>query len=258
MVLVRSVIRNVKTSKGDASYSTYDMLEEIRSRPSIWKISSVAHMDRTEFANSWRSVLEALIPRFRELNENEQIKITVDMRKYYSRLKNELILTIKYKQEGDKRYRLFNYARNMDYVLKDRGIKLEEVFNQDELNAMELFEKRYKECYATKALNKNNNKTEILQQNNDSPNGNNEASDEIMEMEDAEMYSQYSYDPAMHYQETANPYHRDTHKSGEIRKAKDADQAFFDSLKPWLRKMNPTQKLDFKIQFLEILKKHQI
>ncbi|XP_046803966.1 uncharacterized protein DDB_G0286299-like [Lucilia cuprina] len=33
-----------------------------------------------------------------------------------------------------------------------------------------------------------------------------------------------------------------------------ADQAFFDSIKPALRKMNETQKLDFQIDILQILK----
>ncbi|KAM7364006.1 uncharacterized protein ACRADG_000700 [Cochliomyia hominivorax] len=38
----------------------------------------------------------------------------------------------------------------------------------------------------------------------------------------------------------------------------DAHQAFFDSIKPTLRKLNDHQKLDFKIQILKLLKKHNL
>lgn len=36
----------------------------------------------------------------------------------------------------------------------------------------------------------------------------------------------------------------------------EADRAFFESIKPSLRKMDPFKKLDFKIEVLQLLKKH--
>lgn len=33
MVVAPNIIRTIKTSKGDATYSTYDLLDEIKSRP---------------------------------------------------------------------------------------------------------------------------------------------------------------------------------------------------------------------------------
>lgn len=52
---------------------------------------------------------------------------------------------------------------------------------------------------------------------------------------------------------------RNTGNSKDLQdKAYDAHQAFFDSIKPTLRKLNDTQKLDFKIDVLKTLKKYKL
>lgn len=150
------------------------------------------------------------------------------------------MLSIKYKKSGDKRYRIYNYGRRLEFVLQDRGFKLEEVFSQDELEEMDLFERRFKQSYAPKIYKCSNVEKACSTENESS------LCEQILLNETSNNNNQY-YDGVIKNVQ----YKKHTHMT------KEPEQAFFDSLKPWLRKMNEAQKLDFKIELLESLKKYQ-
>ncbi|XP_065372167.1 uncharacterized protein LOC135964040 [Calliphora vicina] len=247
MVKTPNIVRTIKTTKGDASYSVYDLLNEVKCRPNIWQVHHIDHSDRTEFNNSWRSIAGILVQHFQQLDEDEQNTITTNLKNVYAKLKCDLMLFIKYKKANDKRYRLFNFGRHMDFVLQDRGLKVHEVFSQEELDEMDLFERRFKQTYVPKRLNNINSELTdpwsfMVNETEEQPFSNN-LSEPIPHCNDGtDMGEIAQYNGAYRRQK---------------RKPKDADQAFFDSIKPWLRKMTGAQKLDFKIEFLQSLKKHQ-
>ncbi|XP_023308489.2 uncharacterized protein LOC111690268 [Lucilia cuprina] len=251
MVKTPKIIRTITTTKGDATYTIYDLLKEIKCRPAIWQVGHIDHAIRSIFNDNWRSIAEVLVPQFQQVDEVEQKAIILNLKNVFQKLKDDLWLFQKYKQNGDKRYRLYNFGRHMDFVLQDRGLKLEEVYSQEELNEMDLFERRFKQTYIPESLKTGNLQEEMLELI--------EPSDRFMETEGSQVFSNNSYEP-MVYCNDGNDFASVAPSDGmyrkQKRKVKDADQAFFDSLKPWLRKMTPAQKLDFKIEFLQCLKKY--
>lgn len=163
-------------------------------------------------------------------------------------MKKDLTLFLNYKKNGDKRYRIFNYGYKMAYVLQDRGMKLEDVFSQEEINEMKMFEKRFKQCYGTKNAKEFNMEDEYDHSN---------IKENIENEEPKICYNNYDITPEEGNIIPEKSYNLNRAYEKQTRKPKDADQAFFDSLKPWLRKMNGEQKLDFKIKCLQTLKKYQ-
>ncbi|XP_065372028.1 uncharacterized protein LOC135963942 [Calliphora vicina] len=254
--------RGLSTSRGVVTFSMCDLLKEIKIRPVLWDKDHVNRMNRFM---DWHDVVRTLVPYFDELTIEEQNEHTSQVLALWKRTTNVLMKSLKIKNSGDPKYRPYRYAHHMEFYLNNRGVTLDELGTPEEFEENEEMERR--RCEKSNKLKAKNIKVSKLIK----PTSNVE---ENFERQDYGNHSKNilpddsSYDPILFCETTTQDGFNTTQPVYEFgdsnsnnfecyNEEEDPDQDFFDSIKPILNKLNGAQMLDFKIEFLECLKKYQ-
>lgn len=171
--------------------------------------------------------------------------------------------TIKIRQTEPNPPRLYRYTRHFEFYLNIRGITLDQVGTPEEFEEIdEIARESYEKLNATD-IKEGNDKT--TKTNNDVNGGTVSNKENINDraFDPAELYESNTIQDVnankMDYEEMEHNHVYDTMRFVNVENEfEDADQDFFDSIKPFLNKLNEEQILDFKIDFLEILKKYRL
>lgn len=202
-----------------------------------------------------------------------------------------LMNSVSLKQKNDRLFRPFKYAREMIFYLQTRGVKFSDIYDTEVIDGIEeptiktevqyeddgtpknkkikladtsatyrsprLREKQMNSADITTPTN-----TQKAQQIKRTPASINTSNTSMQESnsDDIEMAEEGNEEEILNnHMEQEIVYPRADVATNQttgicINESEAADQAFFDSIKPALRKMNETQKLDFQIDILQILK----
>ncbi|KAM7364008.1 uncharacterized protein ACRADG_000702 [Cochliomyia hominivorax] len=229
--------KTLKTSRGFIIYSVIEFLKEIGNRPVIWYKEDI---NRTNRLMAWHDVIRCFVPYFDDLSIDEQNELFLYFRKNWKNITNALMKSIKFIDEPN--YRPYRYAKYLEFYLNNRGITLDDVGTPEQFRQIDEMEKIHEEQTKRKYKKqdvKENDANHSEEQNNHQTKGTNPY--------------QTTYEQGETVYESSN-----TNISYSTTEDIDADQDFFDSIKPILKKFNDDQLLDFEIEFLDILKKYHL
>lgn len=172
------------------------------------------------------------------------------------------------KESGNTKAPLYRYTRDLEFFLKSRGLNIENVASKQELEELDRrMSKRNlpnpRKIRKVIDLSVDRKKVKI-----DHVKNNLELTKPIVQ--DCQVVPTVQDDNSVdignicngnsfkhNYRQELPQYNTVKVKQLVVQSADDdADQAFFDSLKPTLCKLNDSQKLEFMIQVLKVLKKY--
>ncbi|XP_037806365.1 uncharacterized protein LOC119600289 [Lucilia sericata] len=244
--------RCLTTSRGVVVFSIYDYLKEIGIRPALWDKD---HVNRINRFMDWDDVVRSVVPYFDELPTKEKQELNLEMIKLWKNITNLLMRTIKIKNSGDPKYRPYRYAHHMEFYLNNRGISLAEVGTPEEFQENDEIGRKHSEKRKKLKARKEKKILKNMVDQVEQDNSNNILPDVS------------SYDPMLFCETTTRDLNTtehvydypvyDSNSFESDYEEEDPDQDFYDSIKPFLTKLDRAQMLDFKIEFLQILKKYQ-
>lgn len=168
--------------------------------------------------------------------------------------------TIKIRQSNEPNPpRLYRYTRRFEFYLNMRGITLDQVGTPEEFEEIDEIER--KSCQQLNCKEIKNVKKKMNTDNDQCVSDNENADDSAF---DPAVFCESTTTPdpntqKFDYEDMEQNYVYDTMEFVNAENNfEDADQDFFDSIKPFLNKLSEKDMLDFKIEFLEILKKYQL
>ncbi|XP_065354844.1 uncharacterized protein LOC135949266 [Calliphora vicina] len=291
------VIRNIQTSRGVVQYSIYDFLKEIENKPVIWNRMHIDNKNTAILDQNWNNLGRIFVPYINQLDEEEKTQIVDELKKHWLVIRKTLMkgLLLKKKGKGTHCHYLHHiefFLNSKKIYLKD--IATEEELQKLKENEIKIREaaglsppkntnrKRPRQkgdnadsgSHADKASTSKRANADVsnsprVRENSQQTLNNvcdpmsmcETASHQTTEDDDGH---ETSFDYRKQQQRTNSRIQRfatesaPTNSSNMANNSYDPNQAFFDSLKPSLRKLNDSQKLDFKIEVLKTLRKYKL
>ncbi|XP_065371809.1 uncharacterized protein LOC135963762 [Calliphora vicina] len=305
--------RYLETSRGVLEFTAIGLINQVERHPVIWNRLHEDFKKREAIDNAWDKIGAVFVPFYDELDEDERQSIIDTLQARWKNCVSGIMTSASLKRKNDRLFRPYKYAREMEFYLKTRGIKLADIYDAQEIDGIEdtlvkkeshdeeqsmeedeveneldtevaepapknkknkntdtsmtfrsarLREKQDKIPPKIIAITPINTKQRQIKKtpvsiNNSACSNSSRDVEEYNEKEDIPYNSTpQSKKPktssvAINHSVHVTPISQPPTLTNE---SDETDQAFFDSIKPALRKMSETQKLDFQIDILQILK----
>ncbi|EDW38245.1 GL12487 [Drosophila persimilis] len=249
----------LRTAGANLRYSMYEFIEAVHKRTIIWERRHPNFHNRELRDQAWQQISQELCKNFATASDAEKNEIVKTLMKRWKNTRDSYLRVYRMRQSGkDVMVRAsYIYEQELSFLL---DVKTETDDEEEPLKEETKSPCKQKRICAQRTAKKrrcSEEKTTDLPAatNSSLPNNLHSLLGDLSGTADNSTHPECGATPA---KRSVTPFSGDfasfTNVSAPTSAAPDADQAFFDSIKPHMQRMNADQKLDFQIEVLKILR----
>ncbi|XP_034665443.1 uncharacterized protein LOC117899502 [Drosophila subobscura] len=230
----------LRTAGSNLRYSMYEFIDAVHKRTIIWERRHANFHNRELRDQAWQQIGQELCKNFSSASDAEKNEIVKTLMKRWKNTRDSYLRVYRMRQSGkDVVVRAsYIYEQELSFLL---DVKTETEDDEEPLKEeTKLSPKRKRLCTQRTARKRRSSEEETLT--------------EPLTASNVSSLPNNLHSMLGDLDNSTHPELPSCTNASAPPSTTDADQAFFDSIKPHMQRMNADQKLDFQIEVLKILR----